>query len=273
MDRREFVVAAVLGATSGCLGDDGSSEEGDSSEVELTLSDNQAELPQDDLTVEATNNTDEQFTTTPTSLVLRKVTDSGSVWLHPPLEVFRQDGPAHSLKPGDSMTWNLSVSNELSFDWDSDYQVNGLGPGEYVVEFGYRRDAYVADGIEFDAPSARLEVIGEPPSLEPVGVRDVERDGGTVIARMNRGEDGEVTLRGTDADDVPTLLLEQVVRVRLLRSLLYYAVVEDADRVELRGIGNAVDRMDARLPSVDGFSGNVREFMYKGTAYELEVGE
>lgn len=271
MDRREFVVAAVLGMTSGCLGDDGGSEDKDISKVELTLSDSQVELPRDDLTVKATNNTDEPFRTTPTSLVLRKATDSGSVWLHPPLEVFRQDGPAHTLEPGDSMTWDLSVSNELTFEGDSEYKVNGLGPGEYVVEFGYRRDAYLTDGSEFDAPSARLEIVGEPPSLEPVGVRDVERDGGTVIARMNRGEDGEVTLRETNSDDVPTLLLEQVVRVRFLRSLLYYAVVEDADRVELRGIGDAVDRMDARLQSDDRFSGNVRKFMYKGTAYEVEV--
>jgi len=279
MNRREFVVsAAALSTASGCLGDSTDEDENGGSEpyVTLSLSGDELELPHDAVTAEATKERGEPLTTTPTSLVLNKRVDGSLFWIHPPLQVFYQDGPAVTVESDEPMTWDVEARREPSYGWSSGYSVGGIGPGEYVLDFAYRRDAYLSDE-GFDAPSARFEVVGEPlslGSLGPVDTVDAEREGDATV-RMD-ADDGEsgvgVTLRRTDdsADEPPTLITEQVVRTRLLRNLLYYAVVEDAENVEVICDGSALELMDARLRTVGSSSSDVRRFEYDGTAYEIE---
>jgi len=205
---------------TGCLGDDGREGEVGGQQGTLTVSKDELELPRDAVTAEATKEGSEPLTTTPTSLVLNKRVGGSLFWIHPRLQVFLQDGPAATVEPGESMTWDIKMRREPSYEWNSDYSVGGIGPGEYVLDFAYRRDAYISDD-GFDAPSARFEVAGGPlslGSLGPVDVVDTERDGGVVTVWMD-GDNGEsdvdVTLRETDADnadEAPTLITEQVVR-------------------------------------------------------------
>lgn len=274
MDRRGFVVATVAaaatGSVAGCLSRD-DEENGETIGVDATvsLSDDILELPRDELIVETTNRGDAEILTTPTTFVVTKRTEDGFVWIYPPSDVFRRDGPAATVEPGDSITQEIEVSNDTNFDGGA-YSIGGIGPGEYRVEHAYQRGEYLYD--EFDAPSATFEVVGKPPELEPVDVVDVEREGGEVTVRTDWNGDGEATLR-PKGGNAPPLVLEQVFRIPLLRNLLYYAQEKDAETVTVENLAATVRQMNGQLDLMSKTADSEYDgmFSYDGTTYEIEV--
>ena len=231
-----------------------------------------AELPNDSFVLEATNEGGEPFTTTPTSFVLRKRTSSGSVWLYPPWDVFSRDGPAGPVEPSDSITEDVKVSNDPDFGGGSSYEIGDIGPGEYVIDYAYKRDEYLAEDEVFDAPSVSFDVVGEPPELEPIGVRDVERTDGVVTVHTEWGEGGEAILRRTETDGAPPLVVEQIVRIPLLRNLVYYAD-EGVEQVTLRNLGGTVRQMEEQLDIMAHGTGFEYDgaFRYDGETYRFEA--
>ena len=277
MRRRDFFVASATAASvtpavvAGCLGDSGAGDNENGPNVTLSATKNRLELPNDSFVLEATNEGNEPFTTTPTLFVLRKRTSSGSVWLYPPWDVFSRDGPAGPIEPDDSITEDVEVSNDTDFGGGSSYEIGGIGPGEYVIDYAYRRDEYLAEDEVFDAPSVSFDVVGEPPEIEPVGVRDVERTDGVVIVHTEWGEGDEATLRKTETDDAPPLVVEQIVRIPLLHNLIYYAD-EGVEQVTLKNLGGAVRQMEEQLDIMAHGTGFEYDgvFRYDGDAYEFE---
>ena len=274
--RRSFLGAAVALPLTGCLGDGQDEVTDEGPRVTLTVSKDVLELPNDSFVIEAINESDETFTTTPTSFVLRKRTSSRSVWLYPSWDVFSRDGPAGPIEPDDSITEEIEVSNDLNFGGSSSYEVGGIGPGEYVIDYAYKRDEYLAEDEEFEAPSTSFEVVGEPPELEPVGVREVEREGDGVVVHTDWGGNAEAILRRTDeVAEVPEMVVEQVVRMPLLRNLVYYAHEENAERVTVRGLGGTVRQMgdNMELMTRDADFEYDGRFEYDGTVYEVKADE
>jgi hypothetical protein len=268
MDSRGFVGAvASLAMATGCLGEDKRQREDERQRVDISVTDEKLELPRDGLTVESRNEGEMEFTTTPTALIIKKRVGDGYHWIYPNYHTFTNDGPAHTLESGDSITWDVKVSNEPDFGDNLNYSVGGLGPGEYIFEHAYRREEYIEGS--FDAPSARFEVVGEPPELEPTGVQELKRRDDAITVRTEWEGDGEVTLRETEEETPHLLILEQVVRIPLLRNLIYYA--DEGESVTVTNASAALELMDARLRTVGSPSTNVRSFEYDGTAYELET--
>jgi hypothetical protein len=181
--------------------------------------------------------------------------------------------PLHTLKPGESYSYGLTVDT-TAFNGDDyfeqkggDIRVTGLGPGAY---------AFVTDGRMANARDDRFAlaslfgVAGSEPAMRPTS--DVEqvvrRDGTLIVSAHDRGDrprDVVVTL--TDATPDYTFLPEEVRQPAALVNTLSYAATDGVDEIRYRTsqaeANDARERIEFVPPGGTAGVYGFREFAFK----------
>lgn len=186
--------------------------------------------------------------------------------------------PLHTLQPGGTYEWDLSVDNDgiedgvsvRNMDSDGRDPIAGLGGGEYA--FGTRG--------WFDGPDetigfcARFDLEADALDVTPTNaITDTEWEGDTLVARSDRGDpDSEYTRLGayelerveTSAADARRLITETLLRNDRLRDVVALARERDAERVRL-------EEYDGTHPIFGNRSDGY--YAYDGESYEISTRE
>ncbi|WP_049970330.1 hypothetical protein [Haladaptatus cibarius] len=227
----------------------------------MTPSKAQAELPEDTVSFTLSNETGTTFTTNNYDWDVWKQVDSEWFYIAPRAV----PEPAMMLKSGGSHTWTLTIDNTNLEDaigttgGTEEVTLAGLGGGIYA--FGI---SGWFQGQNYDASvgvATRFELVGDSLSLTPTNdLTEVNRDGDE---KHVRASETDVTYRATrveNPDEEPMRKLpEQVIRITPIRNLL--ASFEDGvSRVRLDGRNTYLGETPQHIE-------------YEGVTYRIETVE
>ncbi|OAQ54169.1 hypothetical protein HTG_01150 [Natrinema mahii] len=225
------------------------------------------------LTFTLSNESASEFTHNPYRWSLHKRVDGR--WYHVAPRGINE--PAHSLEPGDSFAWDLTVDNDGIEDGRSTGghgvaepdPIAGLGGGEYA--FGTEGD--VDDGPAEGSVGfcARFDLEADSLSLTTTdAITSIEWEDDVLVASSDRvASEGDDTRLGAyelvrTTDDVAgtELIRETLLRNDQLRDAIALAREYDADRVRL-------EEYDAWTP-IFGIE-NTRYYHYDGETYAVST--
>lgn len=242
----------------------------------LEPSTNAVSLPTGEIAFTLSNGTDRTFRTNFYSWAVYRWEDGR--WHH--VAPTMTPDPLHSLPPGDSHRWTLTVDDtdlsKPSFrtQGTADVTVEALGGGTYAFAVdGWWADQEATPTYEHKSVRAvRFPIEGDPLELEPSSaVTDVQREGDAVVVTATNeraaqtDEDRPATFvlaHDESADDPRQLITEQVYRSWPLRDALAHA---GPDVAEVR-----VETTTTSVPAF-GVAEDRPPLAYDGRTYRLSV--
>ncbi|SIR16969.1 hypothetical protein SAMN05421858_1677 [Haladaptatus litoreus] len=225
----------------------------------MTPSKEQAELPDDTVSFTLSNETGATFTTNYYHWMVWKLVDNEWFYIAP--QVIPE--PAMMLESSGSHTWSLTIDNTNlgssieGAQGTEDISLAGLGGGTYAfgISGWFQGQSY----DESVGVATRFELVGNSLSLTPTDdLEEVNRDGDEKHVRVGQTDTTYLATRVENPDEEPMRKIpEQVIRITPIRNLL--ASFED-------GVSRV--RLDGR----NTYLGETPQYIeYEGVAYRIET--
>lgn len=227
----------------------------------ITPSKEQAELPEDIVSFALSNETGGTFTTNYYHWMVWKLVNNEWFYIAPQAV----PEPAMMLKSGGSHTWNLTIENSNLED-----AINSTGGTEEVTLSGLGNGTYAFgisgwfEGQNYDESvgvATRFELVGDSLSLTPTDdLEEVSRDGDGKYVRAGETTTTYLATRIENSDEETIRKIpEQVIRITPIRNLLA-SFEEGISRVRLDGRDTYLGEMPQHIE-------------YEGVTYRIETVE